>query len=439
MDHYSLYELLWLFCAYSFLGWIFEVVLSACKQRKFANRGLVNGPFCVVYGIAAVLMSVGLREMSGIWLFLFATVYATVVEWVAGHLIEKAFKERWWNYSNMKWNLDGYICLPMSLGWGALGFVAVHWGNGILLQLISVFPPLLMKILLLVLIVVLAIDILASYILLKGRGKYLAQWEAANEQLDKVSYRLRKAITGFVDRRINRAYPKTIKLPRKENAQGVSGEKGFAAGCDFYKVVMLFFIGAFLGDITETIFCRITAGVWMSRSSVVWGPFSIVWGLAIALGTAMLYRYKDRSDGFLFGVGTLIGGGYEYLCSVFTEIVFGKVFWDYSKIPFNLGGRINLLYCFFWGIAAVVWFKKIYPLASKGIEKIPMKPGKILTWVLLVFMVCNVAVSCVALVRYDERSNGIAAESSWQRWADEHYDDEKMAKIYPNAKTVEEN
>ena len=270
----------------------------------------------------------------------------------------------------------------------------------------------------------------------KRKRKYLAQWEAANEQLDKVSFRLRKTITGIIDRRINKAYPKAVRTTHAEAAGEMAGAKVFAAGCGFYKVVMLFFVGAFLGDITETIFCRITAGVWMSRSSVVWGPFSIVWGLAIALGTAMLYRYKDRSDGFLFGVGTLLGGGYEYLCSVFTEMVFGKVFWDYSKLPFNLGGRINLLYCFFWGIAAVVWFKKIYPFAARWIEKIPMKAGRLLTWVLIVFMCCNVAVSCVALVRYDERSKGIAAESSWQQWADEHYDDAKMAKIYPNAKVA---
>ena len=56
--------------------------------------------------------------------------------------------------------------------------------------------------------------------------------------------------------------------------------------------------------------------------------------------------------------------------------MFGKVFWDYSKIPFNLGGRINLLYCFFWGIAAVVWIKGIYPVMSAWIEKIPMNFGK---------------------------------------------------------------
>lgn len=98
----SLYELLWLFFIYSFLGWILETVIAAWKQRKFANRGLVNGPFCVIYGIAAAVMSISLREMTGIWLFLFAAVYATVIEWIAGHLIEKAFKARWWNYSGMK-------------------------------------------------------------------------------------------------------------------------------------------------------------------------------------------------------------------------------------------------------------------------------------------------------------------------------------------------
>ena len=50
----------------------------------------------------------------------------------------------------------------------------------------------------------------------------------------------------------------------------------FGEGCSFHKLVWLFFIGAFLGDITETIFCRLTSGVWMSRSSVLYGPFSIV-------------------------------------------------------------------------------------------------------------------------------------------------------------------
>ena len=42
------------------------------------------------------------------------------------------------------------------------------------------------------------------------------------------------------------------------------------------------------------------------------------------------------------------------------HILFGTVFWDYSGFKFNLGGRINLLYCFFWGIAAVIWICLLY-------------------------------------------------------------------------------
>lgn len=123
MKHFTGYELLWLFFVYSFLGWVLETAATTLKQRKFSNRGLVNGPFCVIYGITAVLMSVGLQELKGIWLFVFAAVYATVAEWISGHLIEKIFHERWWDYSERKRNLDGYICVSASVFWGALGYV----------------------------------------------------------------------------------------------------------------------------------------------------------------------------------------------------------------------------------------------------------------------------------------------------------------------------
>lgn len=431
MDNISIYRLLWLFFIYSFIGWLFETAYAAIRQKHFVNRGLVSGPLCIVYGIGAVLMTVGLHELSGFWLFLFATVYAAAIELAAGKLIERIYHERWWNYSNIKWNLDGYICVPFSLIKGALGYVVVRFANRLLLNIIGVIPQLLLHIVLIVLAAVLIVDVLASYILAKGKSRHPERWEEANDAIASVGVRLARAINRTMDRRIHRAYPKAAKV-----AAASRDKKVFAQGCDFYKVVMLFFIGAFLGDITEMIFCRITAGVWMSRSSVVWGPFSIVWGLAIAAATAMLYKYRNKSDSFLFWTGTLLGGAYEYLCSVFTEIVFGKVFWDYSKIPFNLGGRINLLYCFFWGIAAVVWFKLLYPRASALIEKIPVLAGKIAAWLLIVFMLCNIAVSGLALIRYDEREKNIEASDKWQVWMDEHYDDAKMEKIYPNAKSA---
>ena len=171
----------------------------------------------------------------------------------------------------------------------------------------------------------------------------------------------------------------------------------------------------------------------MSRSSLVWGPFSVVWGLAIALVTVLLYKDRDKQEHHIFWVGVFLGGAYEYMCSVFTEIVFGKVFWDYSAMPFNLGGRINLLYCFFWGIAAVVWIKGLYPKAARLIEAILQKTGRLLTGVFMVFMVMNICVSVMALVRYDTRADGEMAVYGWERLMDERFDDARMERIYPNA------
>ena len=429
---YNTYELIWLFLIYSFLGWMLETILAATEQRRFVNRGLINGPLCTIYGVPIVILTIFGQELPLFWLFLGAMIVATVTEWISGHMIERFYHERWWDYSNVKWNLDGYICLPASLVWGVLGTISMRWGNGLLIRLYGFLPEGIGHLLVWILAGMLVLDVMATIFALSGIGRSTQKWEAVDSWFTSISLRIGQWLYGHVDRRIHRAYPKTVQVEKPQRDKTV-----FAAGCCMQKLVWLFFIGCLLGDITETIFCRITAGVWMSRSSLVWGPFSIVWGFAIAAVTDLLYKYKDRSDRFLFLMGTALGGAYEYLCSVLSEMVFGTVFWDYSEIPFNLGGRINLLYCFFWGFAAVAWFKIFYPVISGWIEKLPIGAGRILTWVIVVFMCCNMAVSTMALIRSNERSQGIPATQSWQQTMDERFPDERMEKIYPNAIKVE--
>ena len=429
---YNMYELIWLFLIYSFLGWMLETILAATEQRRFVNRGLINGPLCTIYGVPIVILTIFGQELPLFWLFLGAMIVATVTEWISGHMIERFYHERWWDYSNVKWNLDGYICLPASLVWGVLGTISMRWGNGLLIRLYGFLPEGIGHLLVWILAGMLVLDVTATIFALSGIGRSTQKWEAVDSWFTSISLRIGQWLYGHVDRRIHRAYPKTVQIEKPQRDKTV-----FAAGCCMQKLVWLFFIGCLLGDITETIFCRITAGVWMSRSSLVWGPFSIVWGFAIAAVTDLLYKYKDRSDRFLFLMGTALGGAYEYLCSVLSEMVFGTVFWDYSEIPFNLGGRINLLYCFFWGFAAVAWFKIFYPVISGWIEKLPICAGRILTWVIVVFMCCNMAVSTMALIRSNERSQGIPATQSWQQTMDERFPDERMEKIYPNAIKVE--
>lgn len=209
--------------------------------------------------------------------------------------------------------------------------------------------------------------------------------------------------------------------------------EGFAESYGFYEIFLLFVIGAFLGDMIETIYMRIVVGEWMSRSSLVWGDFSVVWGLALALGTLLLCRFSSRSGVTLFLLGAFLGGVYEYLCSVFTELSFGKVFWDYSRIPLNLGGRVNLLYCFFWGAAALIWLRKLYPLVSQWIRKIPLMPGKLILRCLVLFMAANMVVSALALVRSAARDAGEPAGAPWEQWIDRYYGDEVIRRIYPSS------
>ena len=199
----------------------------------------------------------------------------------------------------------------------------------------------------------------------------------------------------------------------------------------------LFVIGAFLGDIVETLFCRVTAGVWMSRSSLVWGPFSVVWGLALVLAAILLRGGEQKSESRIFWFGVILGGAYEYVCSAVTELLFGTVFWDYSGFKFNLGGRINLLYCFFWGIAAVTWIRYGYPLVAKGMKAVKRRIRPWMTALLAVFMAVNLVTSALALARYDARTSGAAPANAVDVLLDEHFDNARMERIYPNAKKVE--
>ena len=440
---YTGFELISLFFLYSFLGWCLEVVYAAAGRRKFVNRGLLNGMLCPVYGISTVFMLIFMDSLRGEWFYLFlgCTIVGTVTELLTGLIMEKTFHIRLWDYSGKRFQAGGYICLAAAVIWGALGILVIKFINPVLMAVLEKIPYLPGMIVLAALCVVLAVDVIMTVgALLKIKNQNQAMCEIA-QGLNQASHSLQVAIVGLVDRRMNRAFPglEKKKAETEEEKQELICQKTvFAYGCSFHKIVWIFFLGSFLGALVEMVFCRFTMGWWMSRSSLVYGTFSLVWGIGVAGATIVLYRYRNQEDSHIFAAGTLLGGAYEYICSVFTELAFGTVFWDYSDIPFNLGGRINLLYCFFWGIAAWVWMKRLYPLMSGWIEKIPKKLGKTLTWMFLAFMVWDIVISTAALARYGERAQGIPPKNQMESWVDAEFPDERMDQIYPSAKTADE-
>ena len=424
---YSFYQLLWLYMIYSFIGWCGEVVVAAVKRHRFVNRGAVSGPFCPIYGLGAAVVAVFFPELKGnpLFLFLGGMVVNTFVEYVTGRIMEMSLHKKWWDYSDQKFNLGGYVCLKTSVLWGICTVLMIYVLNPVFTGLVGLIPKLWGEIILWVLFGLLIVDFIGTVIAVWGLKKKNGRIDQIREGLGRTSKLLENTMTRRLQARMIKAYP-NLEKDEKEDV--------FASGCGFYKLACLFFIGAFLGDITETVFCRFSMGRWMSRSSVVFGPFSIVWGLGCAMLTWILYRYREQSDRRLFLCGTILGGAYEYICSVFTEIVFGTVFWDYSKIPFNLGGRINLLYCFFWGFAAIIWMKGIYPFLSRWIEKIPVRIGTPLCMIMVFFMSVNIALSGLALDRYSKRHDGLPAKNAVGELMDDWFPDPYMEKVYPNIK-----
>ena len=113
------------FLFYSFGGWVVEVIFHAVALGKVINRGFLNGPVCPVYGfgvlsVFALLNTIqsGGHVMSEGMIFVFGFVLATLVELIAGWLLDVCFHARWWDYSDKPFNFHGYICLEFSLIWG---------------------------------------------------------------------------------------------------------------------------------------------------------------------------------------------------------------------------------------------------------------------------------------------------------------------------------
>lgn len=100
--HYTFSELIWLVLIYSFLGWFIETIVGTIRKKKFVNRGFSSGPFCFIYGTAALIMIISLEDLENqpFFLFLGCMIIATTIEWFAGKILERMNQRKWWDYSD---------------------------------------------------------------------------------------------------------------------------------------------------------------------------------------------------------------------------------------------------------------------------------------------------------------------------------------------------
>ncbi|MBM6948161.1 putative ABC transporter permease [Mordavella massiliensis] len=123
----QIYELILYFFIYSFLGWCAEVAFATVKERRFVNRGFLNGPLCPIYGVgvtSVVVLLAPFRDRA-VLLYLSSFVLVTLIEGLTGFVMDRLFHHKWWDYTGLPLSIGGYVCLPFSLVWGLACVVIV--------------------------------------------------------------------------------------------------------------------------------------------------------------------------------------------------------------------------------------------------------------------------------------------------------------------------
>ena len=184
----SIYYIISWFFIYSFLGWAWESAYVSIKNKKLVNRGFINGPLCTIYGAGAVTIYLLLRpfEKNLALLYLGGVITATALEYVTGWIMETVFHTRWWDYSNKKFNLHGYISLASSLLWGAFSILLFKLLQPFVSWITSLYPQSIGEVILAVVSVLYGIDFGISAYTAFGLSKTFGKVEDMLEEL--ISY-----------------------------------------------------------------------------------------------------------------------------------------------------------------------------------------------------------------------------------------------------------
>lgn len=218
----------------------------------------------------------------------------------------------------------------------------------------------------------------------------------------------------------------------------------------FIRLLAYFVIYSFLGFVVETIFGMLTKGVIESRRSCFYGPFCCIYGLGAAIMIPGLKKFK-RSNWTLFIAGAIEGSVIEYVVGWIGEVIFQIKWWDYSNMPFNIHGRICILFSVFWGLLALVLIRLINPYIEILIDKIPKKIFKVTTTILTIFLLFDLLFTSFGLKVFytgflqenniemkDQRDLTVSEEilnnSVVKRLAETVFSDENVLKTFPNIK-----
>ena len=178
-----------LFFTYSFAGWFMESFGGIFKEKKLINRGFLIGPYCPVYGVGVIAITILLSKYTNDLpvLFVLCILICGVLEYSTSYIMEKQFHARWWDYRNKKFNINGRICLETLLPFGIVGTLIIYYANPFFEKIYMSIPANLLNIITAVLSILFIIDTIVSFIIISSfKGEIFASKDNTEEISNKV-------------------------------------------------------------------------------------------------------------------------------------------------------------------------------------------------------------------------------------------------------------
>lgn len=194
---------------------------------------------------------------------------------------------------------------------------------------------------------------------------------------------------------------------------------------DYFTLFWLFIAGCVFGLAVETVFHAIVYGGFESRTGLVWGPFSPIYGVGAVVLTAFLNRFYHSHNLIIFLVAMVLGSCIEYGTSLLMEYLWGAIAWDYTGTFGSIDGRTNFAFGVMWGLLGLVWVRTVLPFIRRVFSHIHAKSllARVITFALTLFMVVDITTTVLALDREGQRARNIPATTWEQQFFDEYFPD----------------
>lgn len=167
--------IIWYVLIYSFLGYLLEVGYAKLVHGRGSGRKcLLLLPLCPVYGVGAVaIVALSGAHPQPMWVMGVGFGAATVVELLFGLYYKYVLGVAFWNYSQIRWNVGGLVCLPFSLAWSGLALGLVYTVHPFVKICVSAIPA----VFTMPAWIIFAADCLVSSIALKrAKNTVVLQW-----------------------------------------------------------------------------------------------------------------------------------------------------------------------------------------------------------------------------------------------------------------------